>query len=246
MQELGTFDWAKAIEINRIALSRIVAELFAMLGLVAGGTVERLPHALYLAAERLLRPTESALRRLIVIVARGVVVKPSVKRPMPKGLVIVGKGPKRMMFRLFDTLKKFDFIVPRNPLIVMVKTYTDNPFNLFNSFNRSLPTKKTGGPNAMILCRRLAAVAHALETLPSQAKRMARWQMQRKTMVQSKFISPLRPGPPPGTARNLRQKSISFCKNVTGWHGIRFDRIRLKLVLVYNHNAAVIPAKAGT
>ena len=30
-------DWARAIEINRIALARVVAEIFALLGLVAGG-----------------------------------------------------------------------------------------------------------------------------------------------------------------------------------------------------------------
>jgi hypothetical protein len=68
-------DWARAVEINRVALSRIVAELLAMVGLMS--TVKM---------ERLLRPAESALRRLIVIAARGLVVQPSPKRPMPKGL----------------------------------------------------------------------------------------------------------------------------------------------------------------
>jgi hypothetical protein len=191
-------DWALAIEKNRVALNHIVAEIFALLGIVAGGTLERLPHAIHMAAERLLRPAESALRRLIVIAARGLVVKPIPKRAMPKGLVIDGKASGRMAFRLFDQRKRFDFIVPENPLIVKVKTYTDNPFNLFNSFNRSRPAKKTGSPNVTILCRRLAALAHALENLPSQAKRMARWQARRKNLECPKFTSPIRPGPPPG------------------------------------------------
>lgn len=64
-------DWARAVDINRVALTRIVAEIFALLGLVGSGGLDRLPQALYVAAERLLRPTESALRRLIVIAAGG-------------------------------------------------------------------------------------------------------------------------------------------------------------------------------
>ena len=38
-------DWARAVEINRIALSRIVAELFVMLGLVNAGTAETGGHS---------------------------------------------------------------------------------------------------------------------------------------------------------------------------------------------------------
>ena len=188
-------DWARAIEINRKALTQIVAEIFALLGLVGGGTVERLPRALTLAAERLLRPAESALRRLIVIAARGLIVKPSPKRPMPKGLLIVRKGDKAMSFRLFDTRKTFDFIVAENPLFINVKTYGSNPFSLFSP---SRPVEQGGGPNAIQLCRRLAAVAHALKTLPCQALRLARWRERRKTIAHPTFTSPLRPGPPPG------------------------------------------------
>src|SRR5690349_9594907 len=79
-------DWARAIEINQSALSRIVAELFAMVGLAVEGAGARLPRPLYHAALRMLRPAESAVRRLIVIAARGLVVKPYAPRPMPAGL----------------------------------------------------------------------------------------------------------------------------------------------------------------
>jgi hypothetical protein len=48
------------------------------------------------------------------------------------------------------------------------------------------------------LSRRLAAVKMALENLPRQAKRLARWQARRDRMANPKFRSPLRPGPPPG------------------------------------------------
>jgi hypothetical protein len=216
-------DWARAIEINRIALTRIVAELFALLGLVAGGAVERLPQALYVAAERILRPAESALRRLIVIAARGLVVKSSPKRPMLKGLVIVGKGAKGMTFRLFDKRKSFDFICPENPLFVKVQTYQNNPFNLFNSLSSSRPAEQDGSVSAAQLCRRLAAVAHALETLPRQAQRLARWRERRKTIAHPKFTSPLRPGPPPGHRAKPRAEVDLVLREC---HGLAFDALR--------------------
>ncbi len=85
-------DWALAIDINKTALTRIVAGLIAMVGLAGGGMAERLSRPVYLAVVRVLRPAESAVRRLIIIAARGVVVKPSAARPMPAGLALAGKG----------------------------------------------------------------------------------------------------------------------------------------------------------
>jgi len=85
-------DWARAIERNRDALNAILLGLFAMVGLTADGALARLPKPLCNAALRILRPAESAVRRLIVIAARGIVVKPQAVRPMPKGLAIAGKG----------------------------------------------------------------------------------------------------------------------------------------------------------
>ena len=96
-------DWARAIERNSEALKTIVAGLVAMLG---DATVERLPRALYRAELGVLRPAESALRRLIVIAARGMVAKPAPVRSMPQGLVIRGGG-KRLSFQLFDRRKRF-------------------------------------------------------------------------------------------------------------------------------------------
>ncbi len=194
-------NWVRAIEINRNALARIVAEIYALLGVVAGGTVDRLPYSLYVAAERLLRPAEAALRRLIVIAARGVVVKPFSKRIMLQKVKIVRKASGRMAFRLFDTRKRFDFVAVENPLLVVVKTYSNNPFNPFNSFNpgvQSRPVLEVGSINALSLSFRLAAAALALEDLPRQALRLVRWQMRRKMLVKPKFIFALRPGLPPG------------------------------------------------
>ena len=63
---------------------------------------------LHRAVLRVLRPAESAVRRLIVIAARGLVVKVAPSRPMPKGHVIgKGGGSRLPSFQLYDTRKYF-------------------------------------------------------------------------------------------------------------------------------------------
>ncbi len=99
-----------SIERNRKQLARIVATLFAMIGLAEGETVERLSSPVYRAVLRVLRPAESAVRRLIVVAARGLTVKPPVKRSAapPKGPVIPRKGRRRFAtFQLFDPRQRF-------------------------------------------------------------------------------------------------------------------------------------------
>ena len=85
-------DWDLAIKRNSEALKGIVEELFAMLGLAGEATVSRIPQPLHRAVLRVLWPAESAVRRLIVIAARGLVVKLKLapSRPMPAGTI--GKG----------------------------------------------------------------------------------------------------------------------------------------------------------
>src|SRR4051812_693343 len=100
-------DSARAIEINQTALARIVAALIAVVGLATQGAVARLPRPLYRATLRGLRPAESAVRRLIVIAARGIVVKPFAPRPMPAGLAFASNGGARASFQLFDARKRF-------------------------------------------------------------------------------------------------------------------------------------------
>ena len=103
-------DWNRAIEINKAALIRIVGALIAMAGLAALG--DRLPRSVRNAALKVLRPAESAVRRLIVLAARGIVASPAV-RPMPAGLKLAAAGGGRASFRLFDRRKRFD-LRPRN------------------------------------------------------------------------------------------------------------------------------------
>ena len=72
-------DWNAAIERNREALKRILAMLVAMAELAGGGAT--LPRHLHRAVLRLLRPAESAARRLVIVAARGLVVTLPPPRP---------------------------------------------------------------------------------------------------------------------------------------------------------------------
>ncbi len=101
-------DWARAIERNSEALKGIVEALFAMLGLAGEATVARIPRSVHSAVLRLLRPAESAMRRLVVIAARGLVVKLAPSRPMPAGPIIGKGGNSRPSFQLFDPRKNFE------------------------------------------------------------------------------------------------------------------------------------------
>ena len=99
-------DWVGAIEVNRAALSRIVAALVALLA--AQGAALRLPLPVYREIALALHRAESAVRRLIVVAARNLVVPLGPSRPMPPGLVIACKGQqRRMAFQLFDNRQSF-------------------------------------------------------------------------------------------------------------------------------------------
>ena len=201
-------DWELAIKRNSEALKEIIAALFVLLG---DATVSRIPHPLHRALLRVLKPAESAVRRLIVIAARGLVVKVAPSRPMPKGQKIIGKGgaPRSSSFRLFDTRKDFPELRQRR-----VK-YSKHPPRIlfFGEGSRvdslwpapppvAVPTLPPDGlVNAERISRRLQALKLALDDLPRQAKRMARWRMRRETAKTPTFKSPLRPGPPPGHRR---------------------------------------------
>jgi len=77
-------DWDFAIERNRERLLGAVLALFTLIGLVEGGMVERLSQRVYRKVLREVRSAEAAVRRLIIIAARDIVVTPRPKRPAPK------------------------------------------------------------------------------------------------------------------------------------------------------------------
>lgn len=215
-------DWNKVIEVNRAALSQILAEIFTLLELALAGKINELPGPLQIRVRRLLRPTEAALRRLIVIMAADVKVKLRAPRAMPTGLVISDSKPGVPCFNLFDARKRFrpdTAAHDRGPLI-----HFFGAVPLVPSF---LPEPKVivrdAAQATAQLCRRFTALKLALENLPREAKRLARWHLRRASMRDPKFISPLRPGKPPGHQQRL---SLPIDRMLQNLHGLAFDMLR--------------------
>ncbi len=218
-------DWARAIEINREALTRIVAALVAVLA--AQGGAARLPLPVYRLIARALRPAESAVRRLIVIAARGLEVSLPPVRPLPPGLVIAGKGGGRVSFQLFDTRRHLsEFEVDRSDLRAgpRIRVVDDvDPRSQFLALFDRPADGLSSAAEAVLVSRRVATLQQALDHLPRQAKRMARWIKRRALQKSPKFRSPLRPGPPPG--RRKRSKD-EIDEVLTECHALAWDALR--------------------
>jgi hypothetical protein len=233
-------DWDLAIKRNRDALLRVIGALFAMAGLTSPlrGEVSRaqarngegqiagllLTHQLYRAILAILRPAESAVRRLIMIAARGLTLAPRQPRPAPVGLTQSTDKARIPTFCLMDPLKRF----------VPCAICADEETNFWNvdgeeeaddeaedaAFIHSIPRISIPGfvdpvfappkpqlpagyANAHQLRRRLLALKHALDNLEKQARRLARWKAKRDSLRQQfplrpQRLSTLRPGLPPG------------------------------------------------
>ncbi|MEQ1954598.1 hypothetical protein [Mesorhizobium sp. CN2-181] len=179
-----------------------------------------LPRHLYLAILRLLRPAEAAARRLIIAAARGIVVTlPPLRPRKPKPAMLRGaraflpKGPKRrpkptpriLSLSLLDPPRRL-FHVPRRPVPAHA---APRILGLdFRATYRPLPPPPS--PNDPIdaarLGQRLAALGAALDDLPGQAQRFARWQARRDAAIAQgssgasrlRRLTPLRRGRPPG------------------------------------------------
>jgi len=224
-------DWAKAITRNSEALKGIIEALFAMLGLTGDATVGRIPRPLHTAVLRILRPAESAVRRLIVIAARGLVVEPRPSRPMPAVSIGKGGGRLRASFQLFDPRKNFARrrrrasarIVPR------IHVFGGDPRLVARWSSPQPAADPAPTPDGLVdaerLTRRLQALKLALDDLPRQARRLARWRMRREKAEAPKFRSPLRPGRPPGYRRTADHKIddvLAQC-HWLAWEAMRSD-----------------------
>jgi hypothetical protein len=200
-------DWTRAIERNRDALTAILTALFAMLGLPANGSVGRIPRLVHRTVLRVLRPAESAARRLIVIAARGLVVKPAASRPMPAGGIVRKGGAPRLSFSLFDPRKRFA-LKPRRSgprSIPRITTFSVNawgdPVWSSSSPRPAAKPPDDGRVDVTRLSRRLEALKLALADLPRQARRLVRAQARREKIPNLRLKSPLRPGRAPGSRR---------------------------------------------
>jgi len=176
------------------------------------GVAPTLPRRTYRAVLRLLRPAEAAARRLIIIAAQGLTVTlppPRKAKPRKKRRSVYvrpGRGTGIVVpwgVRMPDA---------RPPSRLVSLPLFDPPFRPFNrrrrsnsctprilSLNRNspppLPSRRASGGqvNASRLGQRIEALGRALENLPKQALRFARWKARRAAGLSRRF-SPLRLG----------------------------------------------------
>ena len=210
-------DWPMIVERNRERLLLAIAPLLAVLGFDQRrrGEVPRHFHSFLIS---LLRPAESAMRRLIIIAAIGIVVKLRIgaSRAFPAGLAERLKKAleeeRFPAFPLVDPLKRFapaDFgwaqewsedwgkeqVVPR----ISVPGLFDPVFP------QAVPIPNRDDPiDTTSLLRRIRSLKEALDNLPRHARRLARWKAKGELPRQPGAphrpgrLSPFRPGPAPG------------------------------------------------
>jgi hypothetical protein len=214
-------DWDNIIERNRERILLAIAPLLAVLGFDLRRR-EEVPRHFHRTLIALLRPAESAVRRLIIIAARGIVVtlRLGVSRGFPAGLaqslkIALEEEDHFKAFALTDPLKRFapqDFgwaqewskdwgkeqVLPR----ISVPGLFD-PL-----FLHAVPVPdRNDSIGTAALIRRIRALKQALDNLPRHAKRLARWKARRELARQAAKwkpgrMSPMRPGFAPGIHRS--------------------------------------------
>jgi hypothetical protein len=206
-------DWAMAIERNSEALLRVVASLVAMVRVRGGGVAAFLPRDIYSAALILLRPAESAVRRLIIMAARGIVVKLKLgaARAFPAGLALNKNADRIPAFCLIDPLKRFapeDFEWGKSTQQALPRISVPGLFDPVFPPQPPVPDDDLVASSA--LGRRMQALRFALDHLPREARRLARWKAKRELARQSGAkpgrLSPFRPGYAPGYHRHKPQE----------------------------------------
>jgi hypothetical protein len=289
-------DWNLAIEKNHWALKRILATLVGMAGLAAGPHPEvradpelvegeprnphpevraegeprrTLPRHLHRAILRLLRPAESAVRRLVIVLARGLVVtlppaRPRTAKPsptflskpggtgilMPRGALPPRGRPRVLALPLLDPLRRS--FRPRRPVANGIPRISLPGVTAPSPIALRRPPAPDDPLDATRLALRLQALGAALDDLPRQAKRFARWkaardaagtqnsgrdaagaqnketrdaagtQNKKQHAGRTRRVWPLRPGRPPGQ-RSARRPQCEVHEILHDLHGLAFD-----------------------
>ena len=211
-------NWHLAIEKNHEALRRILATLVALVGMTDGASVNpgvarknTLPRHLHRYVLRLLRPAEAATRRLIIVAARGLVVKlPTVASAQAVAEEAAPQSQERLRHRHGDPARpaagmgqgacaealaqpvaaaaRSAQAVRRPPALREAKRDAADQGVGRRSDRPAVPPAGAAAPAAAYprrsarcgrIHRRLDAIGRALDDLPGQAQRMARWQARR-------------------------------------------------------------------
>ncbi len=231
-----SFDWAGCVERNRDILIRIIADMFVLARIVPGEVIgsepfERtLPRYVWRAVMLILVPAEAAMRRLIIIAARGLAFEPLVTRTAPAGTALPAAAdasentddlesadaaagsdetagsdaaPRTPVFNMFDPMKSFwDYWGPEL-----------DPGSI-KPFPSELPDPVRCAPvGAVRLWQRLQALHNAVQDMPGSVQRYLRflalcaYAIKTKTKMRPQRLSPMRPGYAPGFQKNRHAKS---------------------------------------
>lgn len=139
-----------------------------------------------------LRPAEAAVRRLIAVAARDLVVTPRARRSAPSAPIAKGSnaGGRVPCFALFDPRRSINPKRRRTPGHGPNVRFFDG---LDEKPSRRTPPSPDDRMSTARLRRRLEALLHALADIQKQARRLAG-----RYARQERPIRPMRPGRPPG------------------------------------------------
>ena len=223
-------DWARAIERNSEALKGIVAALFAMLGLAGGATLARIPRSA--PPRRAERAAARRIRRAAPYRHRGAGRCGEARtfaRPCLRGPSGTGQGGQPSVPPFSSSIRAN---ASHHAAAESSRASAAHPYlrrdprmaALWSAPGLAAPAPPPDGlVDAERLIRRLEALKLALEDLPGQARRLARWRARRENAPSPKFKSPLRPGRPPG----YRRKPVHLVDDVlTECHGLACDAMR--------------------
>ena len=209
-----------------------------------------IPRILWTAILRVLRPAESAARRLIIAAARGLTVAPPRPRkaaPKPAmdltpyrrlGLAVrvmpgaaavarreeadrgtADRGAARIpAFPLFDAPRRFALFGPRRRTVPPHAAPRIMYPGLIEPHRLPPPPAPGDLVGAERLTRRIAALTAALDDLPGQARRYARWKAARDAAQAGqgppRRVSPIRRWRPPGGRLFRFDPDVTHPKNI--------------------------------
>ncbi len=174
------------------ALIRVVSALLASAGLAAGAVIVVLPRDVRLSVLRVLRPAESAARRLIVVAAQRLGFAAPGGRRALVGMIPKGEGGTMPRFALFDPRKRF-------PELSTGAGFARGFAPRISGVDEVRVDPRIRAKSDMRLIARLKALHAALKDISGQARRLATVLAKRRATGEvPRRTSPLRPGFPPG------------------------------------------------
>ena len=241
-------NWDAVVARNKELLTRVVEMLFSLvIGLDEKGMVETLPRATHNYIHRILRPAESALRRLILIAARD--IEPATlplrageitAKPLAfarGGAAMPNSGPvftgSRGLAGVVDrpTQKAPKKLLTRPPVFSLIDPRKQFHFGPRRRYGKTfpritfmdgrdrtpIPEIKLPEPGDPVDAKRLCRRLIALKNALDNLDREALRLARRKARRGISCLSPMRPGYPPGRRKRPRYEIDEILKELHSW-----------------------------